>query len=66
MLEDGLYLFVYSEINPRLNVLGHSLRHDHNLAVFEKNGNEVKLKLHIEFERFSGIKHHNVAFFICN
>ncbi len=63
MLEDGLYLFVYSEINPRLNVLGHSLRHDHNLAVFEKNGNEVKLKLHIEFERFSGIKHHNVAFF---
>lgn len=63
MITDGLYLFVYSEINPILNILGHSLRHDHNMAVFEKNGSEIKLILHIEFERFSGIKHHNVAFY---
>lgn len=63
MLADGLYLFVYSEINPIMNVLGHSLRHDHNMAVFQKSDNKITLLAHIEFERFSGIKHHNVAFY---
>ena len=63
MIEDGLYLFVYSEINPVLNVLGHSLRHDHNMALFKKQGMHVELVFHTELERFSGIKHHNVAFY---
>lgn len=63
MLADGLYLFVYSEINSIMNILGHSLRHDHNMAVFQKNGKKIKLLEHIEFERFTGIKHHNVAFY---
>lgn len=63
MIKDGKYLFIYSEINPNLNVLGHSLRHDHNLSAFEKKGSKIELLCHLEFERFSGIKHHNVAFY---
>ena len=63
MLKDGYYLFIYSEINDVLNVLGHSLRHDQNMAVFMKKDNDVSLICHLEFERFSGIKHHNVAFY---
>lgn len=63
MIKDGKYLFIYSEINPQLNILSHSFRHDHNLAAFEKKGNQIQLLCHLEFERFSGIKHHNVAFY---
>lgn len=63
MIQDGFYLFVYSEIDPILNVIGHSLRHDHNIAVFKKTGNKIDLACHLEIERFSGIKHHNVAFY---
>lgn len=63
MIKDGYYMFIYSEIDPILNVMGLSLRHDHNLAVFHKKGNKVTLVCHLEFERFSGIKHHNVAFY---
>ena len=29
MILNGYYLFVYSEIDPVLNVLGKSRRHDH-------------------------------------
>ena len=63
ILTDGYYLFVYSQIDPVLNVLALSLRHDHNLSVFQKEGNQVRLICHLEFERFSGIKHHDVAFY---
>lgn len=63
MLQDGYYLFIYSEINPVLNVLKKSKRHDHCLSVFHKNNKDIKLVCHLEFERFSGIKHHNIAFF---
>ncbi|WP_270564203.1 carbamoyltransferase C-terminal domain-containing protein [Clostridium beijerinckii] len=63
MINDGYYLFIYSEIDPVFNVLNLSLRHDHNLAVFKKENSCIKLICHLEFERFSGIKHHRVAFY---
>lgn len=63
MIQDGFYLFIYSEIDPLLNMIGHSLRHDHNIAVFKKSENNIDLICNLEIERFSGIKHHNVAFY---
>lgn len=66
MLVDGYYLFVYSEIDPILNVLGKSKRHDHCLSVFYKTHTRVHLVCHLEFERYTGIKHHNIAFFDVN
>jgi carbamoyltransferase len=43
--------------------MGLSLRHDHNIAVFCKEGSQVELICHLEIERLSGRKHHNVAFY---
>ena len=44
MILNGYYLFVYSEIDPVLNVLGKSRRHDHCLSVFYKNDMDITLK----------------------
>ena len=63
MILNGYYLFVYSEIDPVLNVLGKSRRHDHCLSVFYKNDMDITLICHHEFERYSGFKHHNIAFY---
>lgn len=62
IIEDGYYLFVYSEVDRLMNALNASLRHDHNMALFKKTGNDIKLIRHWEFERFTGYKHHGVAF----
>lgn len=63
MVNDGYYLFIYSEIDSVFNVMELSLRHDHNIAVFHKEGRNLELVCHLELERFSGRKHHNVAFY---
>ena len=63
IIRDGWYLFVYSDIDPVLNILKSSLRHDHNMALFKKKGENIRLVHHWEFERITGIKHHNVSFF---
>lgn len=61
-IKNGYYLFVYSEIDEIMNALGNSLRHDHNMALFYKNNNNIDLIKYWEFERDTGIKHHSVAF----
>lgn len=40
-----------------------SLRHDHNMTLFKKTGKYIEIVHHWEFERITGIKHHNVAFY---
>ncbi|MFR9309018.1 carbamoyltransferase C-terminal domain-containing protein [Hydrogeniiclostridium mannosilyticum] len=62
-LRDGYYLSIYSEIDPIFNIKSYSLRHDHNMALFQKEGNRITLVHHWEFERITGIKHHQVAFY---
>ncbi|MCX8131458.1 MAG: carbamoyltransferase [Clostridia bacterium] len=62
-LKDGYYLSVYSDIDPLLNVMQFSLRHDHNISLFKKNGNNIALVHHWELERITGFKHHNKSFF---
>ena len=62
-MKDGYYLFIYSQIEKIYNVSGLPCRHDQNMAVFLKNNHNIKLICHLELERFSGIKHHNIAFY---
>jgi len=61
--KDGYYLTIYSEIDPIFHIKSYSLRHDHNMALFEKKGNIINLVHHWEFERITGIKHHQIAFY---
>lgn len=61
-LKDGYYLFIYSEIDKVMNALSASLRHDHNMALFKRCGSNVELIHHWEFERYTGYKHHSIAF----
>lgn len=62
-LKDGYYLSIYSDIDPLFNVMNLSLRHDHNMTLFQKTGRRVAIVQHWEFERVTGIKHHAVAFY---
>lgn len=62
-LKDGYYLSIYSEIDPIFHIKSYSLRHDHNMALFKKTGNNVELVHHWEFERITGLKHHQIAFY---
>ncbi len=62
-LKNGYYLSIYSEIDPILNIKEYSLRHDHNMTLFKKEEDGVSIVQHWEFERISGLKHHQVAFY---
>ncbi|GLC81975.1 carbamoyltransferase C-terminal domain-containing protein [Lacrimispora brassicae] len=62
-LNDGYYLAVYSDVDPIFHIMNLSLRHDHNMALFKKNGKKIELIHHWEFERISGLKHHKAAFY---
>lgn len=62
-LTDGYYLSIYSCVNKYLNGYGDSMRHDHNMALWEKKGECVKLIHHWEFERITGKKHHRISFY---
>lgn len=63
LLKEGYYLSIYSDIDPILHVLGTSLRHDHNMTLFKMTGPHVEIVHHWEFERISGLKHHQTAFY---
>ena len=63
MLADGYYLSVYSDIQPILNLMQESIRHDHSMSLFEKTGDTIKLIHYWEFERYTGFKHHRIAFY---
>ena len=62
-LKDGYYLPFYSEIDPIFHIFNSSVRHDHNMTLFRKTEKYVEIVHHWEFERISGIKHHDVAFY---
>lgn len=62
-IKDGYYLSIYSCINKVLCSTKQSLRHDHNMALWEKRNDNLKLVHHWEFERITGYKHHEIAFY---
>ena len=59
----GYYITAYCDIDPLGNVLKTSIRHDHNIALWKVDANEVSLLHHCELERISGYKHHRIPFF---
>lgn len=62
-MKEGYYLFFYSQIDKFYNTAALPARHDQNLAVFLKKKKKIELVCHLELERFSGIKHHDIAFY---
>lgn len=62
-VKNGYYLSAYCDIDPLGNILSTSIRHDHNISLWKVKDNVVSLEYHCEFERISGIKHHNIPFY---
>lgn len=62
-LEDGYYLSVYADVEPIFHINNKGLRHDLNMTLFKKTGDDVELVHHWEYERVSGIKHHELSFY---
>lgn len=54
---------IYSCVDSLCNLLHTSYRHDHNLSLWHKVNQEIRLIHHWELERTTGLKHHDVAFF---
>ena len=62
-MNDGYYLAVYAHISELAHIYQIDLRHDQHMVLFEKQGSKVTICKYWEFERFSGIKHHNLSFY---
>jgi predicted NodU family carbamoyl transferase len=61
-MRDGYYLSSYLTI-PGLHRLAMvSYRHDNNVSLWRKDGSQIQLLGHWEFERMSGLKHHRTPF----
>lgn len=60
---NGYYITAYCDIDPLGNILKTSIRHDHNVALWKINANEVSLLYHCELERVTGYKHHRIPFY---
>lgn len=62
-MEEGYYISAYCDIDSLGNLLGTSLRHDHNIALWKIEKNKLTLLHHCELERVSGYKHHDISFY---
>lgn len=62
-MEDGYYLFVYIHIDEMSYLMQIGQRHDQNITLMKKRGKDIELVYHWEIERFTGVKHHDVAFY---
>lgn len=61
-MKDGLYLSVYTQINEIASAYNIHERHDHNMALWKKDGLDVTLLHYWEFERVTGLKKHSYPF----
>ncbi|MHB1611053.1 MAG: hypothetical protein ACYCT0_05095, partial [Sulfobacillus sp.] len=62
-MKDGFYLSTYLFINKLAHLTKIPLRHDQNLSLWRKEGNQIKLVHLWELERLTGFKQHDRAFF---
>lgn len=62
-MKDGLYLSIYTHIDPLAHLYKISLRHDHGMALWRKENDNVELVKYWEFERKSGLKKHDLSFY---
>lgn len=60
--DNGLYLSVYTHIDALCHAYEIPVRHDQNMALWQKTDDRVKLVRYWEFERYSGQKHHKKSF----
>ncbi len=65
-MKDGYYLSVYSEINPYAYIAFEdktlTRRHDHNISLWKKSGEQLTLIHYWELERITGLKMHDRCF----
>ncbi|MFC5407345.1 carbamoyltransferase C-terminal domain-containing protein [Cohnella soli] len=62
-MKDGYYLSIYAHVDELTHLLEAHTRHDQNMALFRKEGENVTLVRFWELERFSRIKAHPYSFF---
>lgn len=62
-MKDGYYLSAYAMINPLSYLYNLKIRHDYNMALWEKKNRSVKLLHFWELERLTGMKQHHQAFY---
>lgn len=64
ILKDGYYLAVYVAISDYCNLYDvYTQRHDQNVSLWKKEGNDIELVHFWELERESRLKHHEKAFY---
>ena len=61
-MENGYDLSTYIHIDPLYNSLKISKRHDQNISLWLKNGDDIELVHYWELERIFGDKQHSIAF----
>ena len=61
-MKQGYYISAYTEISPVAYFLYEGNRHDHGIALWHYDGENVALIHYWELERITGIKQHRVAF----
>ena len=62
-MKNGYYLSIYAHIDALAHIMKIDLRHDQHMALWEKCEDEIRLVHYWEFERLSGLKHHNQSFY---
>ncbi|WP_231392111.1 MULTISPECIES: carbamoyltransferase C-terminal domain-containing protein [unclassified Paenibacillus] len=62
-MQDGYYLSTYFHIGPLDYLTGTCIRHDPNMALFRKEGGDIRLIRYWELERFTGRKQHRQSFY---
>lgn len=66
MLKDGYYLSTYISISDINNILATCIRHDQNMSLWRKRGNNIELVHYWELERYTGEKHQYRSFYCVN
>lgn len=62
MLKDGYYITAYVSIDPLFHEWNVPIKHDQNIALWEKKDDNIRLVHHWEIERTSRQKHHSQSF----
>lgn len=62
-MENGFYLSVYIYINKMMHLTGRYIRHDQNISLWKKEGEQIELIGYLELERLTGVKHADFAFY---
>lgn len=62
-MKDGFYLSTYLHIDEIAHLNDLRVRHDQNISLWQKRGDNIKLVHYWELERITGLKRHNKSFY---